>query len=153
MSDSRLYTILNALKGKIAADFTGASYSSGLDMRNRCIIGLIDQPPEVPYACVTFLDHTSEHGRSLGEYRMNPRFEIYLFVSGSSVEERTKQVLNLISDVIKNITANRFLGLGGGTIDDVLCQTTAIEGDRFGLENTAVGYIEVTTPFQSTTGV
>ena len=121
-------------------------------MTDRCVIGLLDQPPEVPYACVTFLDHTSEHGRSLGEYRMQPRFEIYLFVGGSSVELRTKNVLNLIADVIKNITANRFLGLDGGTIDDVLCQTTAIEGDKYGLQNTSIGYIEVTTPFQSTTG-
>lgn len=153
MADSRLYMILNALKGKIAADFTGAGDSSGLDMRNKCVIGLMDSPPEIPYACVTFLDHTSEHGRSLGEYRMSPRFEIYLFVAGENVTERTKNVLNLTADVIKNITADRFLGLGGGTIDDVLCQTTAIEGDRYGLENVAVGYIEVTTPFQSTTGV
>ncbi len=84
---------------------------------------------------------------------MQPRFEIYLFVGGSSVELRTRNVLNLTADVIKNITANRFLGLGGGTIDDVLCQTTAIEGDKYGLQNTAIGYIEVTTPFQSTTGV
>ena len=151
MPDSRVYRILNAIQGKVAADFS--LKSSALDMTGRVVLGSIADPPYVPFACVDFLDFTSVHGQTLGRYTMTPRFEIYCFVAGSDLSERVRASLNLSSDIIENLTADRFLGLGGGVIDDVLCQFTAIDGDRYGLEGIGIGYIEVSTPFQSATGI
>lgn len=155
MSDSTVYRILDALKGKVAADFT--SGHSGLDMTDRVIIGALGSTVMSPFACVDFIDFSTEHGLSMANYRMTARFEIYIFVSGSSLPDRLKNALNLTSDVIKNITADRFLGLRTESdaivIDDVLCNFTAVDGDRYGHDGYGIGYIEVTTPFQSRTGV
>ena len=151
MADSRVYRILDAIKGKVAADFT--SKSSALDMQNKCILGTIIDPPYLPYSCIDFLEYTTEHGPTLGRYTMTARFEVYLFVAGDDLPERMRAAINLCSDVIENITANRFLGLGGGVIDDVLCQFTAIDGNKYGIDGVGIGYIEITTPFQSSTGI
>lgn len=151
MADSRIWQILNAIKTKIAGSFP-AGYS-GVDLSNRVVIGALLDPPSIPYASVNFIDYTSEHGLDLGSYRMAGRFEVYCFIGGSSVEERTKNIMNLSSDIIKALTADRFLGLGGGVIDDTLCNFTAVQGDRYGLENVAIGYIEIICPFQSRSGV
>lgn len=155
MADASIYRVLNALKEKCATDFT-AGYSQ-IDMRNSVVIGATLEPSQVPFASVSFLDFTTERGLNLASFRMTPRFEIYCFCSGDSLADRTKNVLNLTSDIIKEITADRFLSLtnddGTRVIDDVICNFTAIEGDRYGLDGLAIGYIEVTTPFQSRTGV
>ncbi len=155
MSNATIYRVLEALQGKAATDFT-AGYS-GLDMRNSVVIGALLDPPRVPYASVSFIDYTSEQGLNLTSYRMNGRFEIYCFCGGADLADRTKNVLNLTSDIIKEITEDRFLGLANPdttrTIDNVICNFTAIEGDRFGLDGVAIGYIEATVTFQSRTGV
>ena len=151
MPDSRVYRILEAIQRKVAGDFS--LKSSGIDMDTRVIIGSVIDPPYVPFGCVHFIDFTTQHGPTLGRYSMMPRFEIYLYVSGPSLSERMKTTINLCSDVIENLTANRFLGLDAGTIDDTLCEFTAIDGDKYGLEGIGIGYIEVTTPFQSSTGI
>ena len=151
MADARIYRILDAIKSKVAADFT--SKSSAINMTDRVIIGSVADPPYVPFGCVFFLDFTTIHGATLGRYTMSPRFEIYLFTAGNDQAERARSTLNLCCDVIENLTADRFLGLGGGVIDDVLCQFTAVDGDQYGLENVGIGYIEVSTPFQSTSGI
>jgi len=122
-------------------------------MSNRVIIGTTIDPPYSPFGCCYFIDFTTQHGPSLGRYTMVPRYEIYLYIGGSSLSERMRATMNLCSDVIENLTADRFLGLGGGVIDDVLCEFTAMDGDKFGLEGMGIGYIEVTTPFQSATGI
>ena len=151
MADSRVYNVLVAIQGKVAADFS--SKTSELDMRNKCILGTIVEPPYLPYACASFIDFTTTHGPTLGRYTMVPRYEVYLFVAGGDLPERMKAALNLCSDVIENLTANRFLGLGGGVIDDVLCQFTALDGNKYGIDGVGIGYIEITTPFQSSTGI
>lgn len=154
-TDSTIFRVLDALKSKIGADFT--SDSSGVDMTGRVTIGSIIEPAVVPSASVAFIDYTTEHGRDLGSFRMTARFEAYIFTGGTTVEDRLKNTLNLTSDVIKNITADRFLGLRTESnrviIDDVLCNFTTVEGERYGLDGIGIGYIEVVTPFQSRTGV
>ena len=151
MSDSKTYEILNALKGKIGSDFTAKS--STLNLIDKVVIGSISDPPYIPFGCVSFIDFSTVHGATLGRYTMTPRFEIYVFVAGSNVSDRIRAAINLCSDVIENITSDRFLGLGGGVIDDVICQFSALDGDKFGIEGVGIGYIEVTTPFQSRTGI
>ena len=155
MSNATIYRVLEALQGKAATDFSAGH--SGLDMRNSVVIGALLDPPRIPYASVSFVDYTTEQGLNLASYRMNGRFEIYCFCGGANLADRTKNILNLTSDIIKEITADRFLGLANPdttrTIDNVICNFTAIEGDRFGLDNVAIGYIEVTVTFQSRTGI
>ena len=155
MANATIYRVLEALQTKAAQDFT--SEHSGLDMRNSVVIGALLDPPRAPYASVSFLDFTTEQGLNLASYRMSARYEIYCFCGGSNLADRSKNVLNLTSDIIKAITADRFLGLHNPdttrTIDNVICNFTAIEGDRFGLDGIAIGYIEVTVTFQSRTGI
>lgn len=151
MADSRIFQILEAIQRKCSANFS--SKTSGINMDTRVEIGTVIEPPFMPYGCVSFLDYTTEHGPTLGRYRMLARFEIYLYVGGGDVSERIQGALNLCSDVIESITADRFLGLGSGMLDDVMCDFTAIDGDKYGLEGVGIGYIEVSTPFQSSTGI
>lgn len=155
MSNATIYRVLEALQGKAAKDFS-AGYS-GLDMRNSVVIGDLLDPPRIPYASVAFVDYNTEQGLNLTSYRMNGRFEIFCFCGGSNLADRTKNVINLTSDIIKEITADRFLGLANPdttrTIDNVICNFTATEGDRFGLDGVAIGYIDVNVTFQSRTGV
>ena len=151
MPDSRVYRILEAIQGKVGSDFS--LKTSGINLSNKVILGSVVEPPYVPFACVHFIDFTSQHGPTLGRYQMMPRFEIYVYIGGGSLPERMKAAINLSSDIIENLTADRFLGLGGGVIDDVLCEFTAVDGDKYGLDNTGIGYIEVSTPFQSATGI
>jgi len=155
MANATIYRVLDALKSKAGADFT--SGYSGIDLRNKVNIGTLITPSMVPSASVAFIDYTTEHGLNLASFRMNARFEIYVFAGGVSVEDRLKNTINLTSDIIKNVTADRFLGLRTEenriVIDDVLCNFTAIEGERYGLDDIGIGYIEIITPFQSRTGV
>ena len=155
MADSTAYRILDALKGKVGADFT--SGHSGLNMTGRVVLGALGETVMSPFASVDFIDYTTEHGLSMANYRMTARYEIYVFVGGTNVADRLKNAINLTSDVIKNITADRFLGLRTESdaivVDDVICNFTAVDGDRYGHEGFGIGYIEVTTPFQSRTGV
>jgi len=151
MADSRIYQILQAIQNKVATDFT--SKSSGIDLTDSSIIGIVESPPYIPFACISFLEYTTEHGTHLGQYSMSPRFEVYVFIGGSDIEDRIKNSMNICSDIIENLTADRFLGLGSGYIDDILCNFTALDGDRYGLEGVGIGYIEVLTPFKSRTGI
>lgn len=155
MANATIYRVLEALQTKVAQDFSGDH--SGLDMRNSVAIGAFLDPPRVPYASVSFLDFSTEQGLNLASYRMIARYDIFCFCGGTNLSDRSKNVLNLTSDIIKAITADRFLGLANPdttrTIDNVICNFTAIEGDRFGLDNVAIGYIEVTVTFQSRTGI
>lgn len=151
MADSRIVRILEALVTKTAQDFT--SNFSAYDMQGKVIAGFISEPPYLPYGAVSFVDYTTQHGPTLGRYRSVARFEIYLYAAGDTPTTRVKRAMNLTSDVINSITANRFLGLDAGTIDDVLCNFTAVDGQNYGMENVGIGYIEVTTPFQSDGGI
>ena len=155
MANATIYRVLEALQTKTAQNFAG-EYSD-VDLRNAVVIGTVMEPPTVPYACVQFIDFTTEQGLNLASYRMTARYEIYVYQGGSSVQERSKNVQNLTSDVIKSITQDRFLGLtnddGGRLIDNVICNFTTVEGDRYGLDGVAIGYIEAVVTFQSRTGV
>ena len=153
--NATIYQVLEALQTKAGTSFVGGY--SGLDMTGRVVIGALLEPPTVPYASVSFTDYTTERGANLASYRMTGRFDVYCFAAGSSVTERTKNIVNLTSDIVKEITSDRFLGLtnddGTRMIDDVICNFTTVEGDKYGLDGMAIGYIEVTVPFQSRTGV
>lgn len=149
MADSKIRQIANAIKGKIAADY--ASDSSGLDLSNKVVIGAIIEPPYLPYASVVFVQSTSDYGQTMGRYRITANFEIYAFVGGSSVSDRTLNAMDLSSDMIKALTADRQLGIPS-IVDDIKCAFTAEDGDRYGIEGIGIGYIQIEVFYQTDTG-
>jgi hypothetical protein len=150
MPDCRIVKIHKKLQELIGVSF--AAGFSGIDMSGRVVRGMVDQPPMVPFSCIRFDDAIEDYGPTMGRYSGNAIFEIYCFIGGSSFQERGDQALNLSSDIISAITANRSLALPS-EVDDVKCDFTAIDGDKVGLNNIGIGYIRVTVKFQSDNGV
>ena len=141
--------ITEKIKELIAVDYS--SGDSGLDMRNAVQIGAIIDPPYIPFGCVVFVQSASEYGQSLGRYRITYTFEIYGFVGGGNVQERVVNAMDLCSDMVKSITADRQIGLSS-LVDDVKCAFTAEDGDRYGIEGAGIGYIQVEVYTQTDTG-
>lgn len=147
---SRTRQIAEKIKELIAVDFS--SGESGLDMQDKVQIGAIIDPPYVPFACVSFAQATSDFGQSLGRYRITNTFEVYAFVGGGDVEERTVNAMDLVEDMVEALVADRQIGLNS-IVDDIKCAFVAEDGDRYGIEGVGIGYIEVQVYSQSDTGI
>jgi len=147
---SRTRQITEKLKQLIAVDFSAGE--SALDMSNAVHIGAIIDPPYVPFACVSFVQASSEYGQSLGRYRITNTFEVYAFVGGGDVEERTINAMDLVEDMVEALCADRQIGLNA-IVDDIKCAFVAEDGDRYGIEGVGIGYIEVQVYSQSDTGI
>jgi len=147
---SRTRQIAEKIKELIAVDFS--SGESGLDMQDKVQIGAIIDPPYIPFACVSFAQATSDFGQSLGRYRITNTFEVYAFVGGGDVEERTVNAMDLVEDMVEALVANRQIGLNA-IVDDIKCAFVAEDGDRYGIEGVGIGYIEVQVYSQSDTGI
>ena len=147
---SRTRQIAEKIKDLIAADFSGGE--SALDMRNKVQIGAIIDPPYLPFACVSFVQASSDFGQSLGRYRITNTFEVYAFVGGGDVEERTVNAMDLVEDMVEALVVNRQIGLNS-IVDDIKCAFVAEDGDRYGIEGVGIGYIEVQVFSQSDTGI
>ena len=149
MADSKIRQIANAIKSKIAVSYAGET--SALDMSNKVVIGAVVEPPYIPFASVVFVQSTSDYGQTLGRYRITANFEIYAFVGGADVTERTLNAMDLTSDMIKALTADRQLGISS-IVDDIKCAFTAEDGDRYGIEGAGIGYIQIEVFYQTDTG-
>ena len=149
MADSKIRQIADAIKSKIAVSYAGET--SGIDLSNRVVMGAIIEPPYLPYGCVVFLQSTSDYGQTMGRYRITANFEAYGFVGGANVSERTLNAMDLASDMIKALTADRQLGIPS-VVDDIKCAFTAEDGDRYGIEGTGIGYIQIEVFYQTDTG-
>jgi hypothetical protein len=147
---SRSRQIIEKIKELVAVDFTAGE--SGLDMRNKVQVGAIIDPPYIPFGCVSFVQATSEYGQSLGRYRITNTFEVYAFVGGGDVEERTINAMDLVEDMVEALCADRQIGLNA-IVDDIKCAFVAEDGDRYGIEGVGIGYIEVQVYSQSDTGI
>ena len=147
---SRTRQITEKLRDLIAVDFSSAE--SGIDMQNTVQIGATIEPPYVPFACVSFAQAASEYGQSLGRYRITNTFEIYAFVGGADVEERTVNAMDLVEDMVEALCADRQIGLSS-IVDDIKCAFLAEDGDRYGIEGIGIGYIQVQVFSQSDTGI
>jgi hypothetical protein len=147
---SRTRQITEKLRDLIAVDFS--SGESGIDMSNSVQIGATIEPPYVPFACVSFSQASSEYGQSLGRYRITNTFEIYAFIGGGDVEERTINAMDLVEDMVKGLCVDRQIGLSS-IVDDIKCAFLAEDGDRYGIEGIGIGYIEVQVYSQSDTGI
>jgi len=147
---SRTRQITEKIKQLIAVDFSAGE--SALDMSNAVQIGAIIDPPYIPFACVSFVQASSEYGQSLGRYRITNTFEVYAFVGGGDVEERTINAMDLVEDMVEALCADRQIGLNA-IVDDIKCAFVAEDGDRYGIEGVGIGYIEVQVYSQSDTGI
>jgi hypothetical protein len=147
---SRTRQIAEKIKELIAVDYSGGE--SALDMQNKIQIGAIIDPPYIPFGCVSFVQASSEYGQSLGRYRITNTFEVYAFVGGGDVEERTVNAMDLVEDMVEALCANRQIGLNA-IVDDIKCAFVAEDGDRYGIEGVGIGYIEVQVYSQSDTGI
>ena len=87
----------------------------------------------------------------MGRYQGLAIFEAYLFIGGADDAERNDNAMNIASDGVEAITANRQLNLGS-LVDDVLVSYTAIDGDKFGLDGIGIGYLRISIKIQSSTG-
>lgn len=149
MSDSKIRQITSAIQSAVAVNY--AAQTSGVDLSNKVVIGAIIEPPYLPYASVVFLQSTSDYGQTMGRYRITATYEVYGFIGGSSVSDRTLNAMDLASDMIKVLTADRQLGIPS-IVDDIKCAFTAEDGDRYGIEGTGIGYIQVEVYYQTDTG-
>jgi len=147
---SRSRQIIEKIKELVAVDYTAGE--SGLDMRSKVQVGAIIDPPYIPFGCVSFVQATSEYGQSLGRYRITNTFEVYAFVGGGDVEERTIGAMDLVEDMVEALCADRQIGLSS-IVDDIKCAFVAEDGDRYGIEGVGIGYIEVQVYSQSDTGI
>ena len=150
MPDSKIRKITDAIKSKIAVSYVASGFSA-LDMSNRVVIGAVIEPPYIPFACVVFAQSTSNYGQTMGRYRITANFEIYAFVGGGDVSERTLNAMDLASDMIAALTADRQLGIPS-VVDDIKCAFTAEDGDRYGIEGAGIGYIQIEVFYQTDTG-
>ena len=147
---SRTRQITEKIKELVAVDYS--SGESGLDMQSKVQIGAIIDPPYIPFGCVSFVQASSEYGQSRGRYRITNTFEVYAFVGGGDVEERTVNAMDLVEDMVEALCANRQIGLNA-IVDDIKCAFVAEDGDRYGIEGVGIGYIEVQVYSQSDTGI
>tara|TARA_Y100001973_G_scaffold106151_1_gene182380 strand:+ start:1907 stop:2362 length:456 start_codon:yes stop_codon:yes gene_type:complete len=149
MADARLTTIHKKIQELLAVNHT--TYS-GVDLSGAVVRGSVVQPPYTPFGCVFFVDCVEQYeGATLGRYKATANFEAYLFVGGATVIERNDNALNLASDGVKALTANRQLGLGL-LVDDVLLSYTAVNGDKYGLSGIGIGMIRISVKFVSDDG-
>ncbi len=150
MSNTVQVTILNRLKVVIAADYN-AGYS-GLDLRDRVVIGAPIGANQVPSANITFIDTIEQQGRTLGRYLGESVYQIVCYAGGETLEARVQNAMNLAGDIQKAITSDRTLGLSGQT-QDVLVNFTALDGEEYGISQTGISLIEVRVTHQSIYGV
>lgn len=149
MPDSKTRQITDAIKTKIAVSYAGGF--SGVDMSNKVVIGSVVEPPYIPFACISFTQSTSEFGQTMGRFRVTASYDIYAFIGGGDVEERTLNAQDLASDIIEALTADRQLGISS-VVDDIKCAFTAEDGDRYSIEGAGIGYIQLDVFYQTDTG-
>ena len=106
---SRTRQIVEKIQEIIAVDYS--SGESGLNMQNKVQIGAILSTRLISFCGVSFVQATSDFGQSLGRYRITNTFEVYAFVGGANVEERTVNAMDLVEDMVEALVANRQIDL------------------------------------------
>tara|TARA_Y100001963_G_C6536616_1_gene333570 strand:- start:4 stop:456 length:453 start_codon:yes stop_codon:yes gene_type:complete len=150
MPDCPMVQIHKKIVELIAVNYSGLY--ANVDLTNNVIRGMVDQPPVVPYGCVRFVDAPEDYGPTMGRFQGTAQFDAFGFIGGGSSTERTDNALNLASDMITKITANRQLSLGT-LVDDVLCNFSAIDGEAVGISGVGICLVRISVRFRSETGV
>jgi hypothetical protein len=141
-----------AIATAIAANYAGGFSGLDLSAAGSVIRGIIPEPPILPFASLFLIDVIEQQGPTMGRYQGSMTFEIYAFCAGDSITERTDKAGQLAADIIKAITIDRSLGLGGA-VDDCLCSFRAIEGDKIGIPHSGCAFVQCVVTFQSEYGV
>ena len=149
MADSRITRIYKKIAELVASDYT--SGYSGLNLSSSVLRGSVDEPPYIPFGTVQFLESIEDFGPTMGRFQSTALFEVYCFVGGSDIADRSANTLNLISDMIEALTENRQLGIPD-YCDDIKCSFLAIDGDKYGIEGVGIGYIRAEVNWQSSSG-
>ena len=152
MSDSIQVQILTRLATIIASDFTSGFSGLNLSVSGKVKVGFLPRAPQIPSACVFYVDTIEQQGRTLGRYVGESVFQIVCYAGGNNMSSRIKKAMNLASDIQKSITQDRTLGLNGLT-EDVLVQQTALDGEEYGISQSAVALLEIRVTHQSEYGV
>ena len=150
MADSRIVQTHKKLQELIGVDYAAGFSGVNLSLDN-VVRGRIEAPPYVPFATIAYQGTNEEYGPTLGRYQGRSIFEVFAYVGGDSYQIRSDNSINLSFDIIKAITNDRSLGLGG-LIDDVICSQDSIDGDEVGLQSIGIGYVKITVSFQSDNG-
>ena len=150
MGDSRIVKIHKKIAELVAGDFSTGF--SGVDFTSRGFRYVNLDNILIPSVGVKFIDCIEKNTNvTLGRFRATATFEIYAFLNGTNNAERTDLSLNACSDMVGELVSNRQLGLGN-EVDDLLCDFTSIDGDVFGVDGVAVGYVRCKVFFQTETG-
>ena len=152
MADCIQVQILNKLQTIIAKDYSSGFSGLNLSTSGKVITGYVPRAPQIPSACIFYVDTIEQQGRTLGRYVGESVFQIVCYTGGFNISDRMKKAINLASDVQKSITSDRTLGLNGLT-EDVIVQQTALDGEEYGISQTAVALLEVRVSHQSQFGV
>ena len=152
MSDCIQVQILTRLAVIIAADYSSGFSGYNLSSTGKVITGFVPRAPQIPSACIFYVDTIEQQGRTLGRYVGESVYQIVCYTGGFDISTRMKKAINLASDIQKAITTDRTLGLNGLT-EDVIVQQTALDGEEYGISQTAVALLEIRVQHQSQFGV
>lgn len=141
----------DALATRCATDFSGGY--SGIDLTEAVYKGRFAEAPAIPSVYIGFISQTQTNGTTLTRYQGTMTFQLYCFTSGSNNYERTDRAVKLGADVQNRILEDRTLGLTAGRIDNIVVQSAAIDGDRYGFNQAGVCILEATITFVSDRGL
>tara|TARA_Y100001963_G_scaffold154896_1_gene244698 strand:- start:974 stop:1429 length:456 start_codon:yes stop_codon:yes gene_type:complete len=145
-------TVINRIKTVISSDYSAGFSGYDLSGAGSVVVGDLLSPPVVPCASIIYIDTIESQGRSLGRYSGTIRYQISAFTGGSNVQERIENALNLAADISKSLTSDRSMGLVG-TIEDLLVNRTALNGEEYQLEGLGIALLEVQVTFSNQFGV
>jgi len=145
-------TVLIRLESVIGQDYSSGFSGYDLSGAGSITVGAVDLAGMIPSASIVYVDTVEKHGRSLGRYQGDMRFQIIAYVGGESLSERVSNALDLSGDISKAITSDRTLGLSG-TVEDVLISRTALDGQEMGIPSVGIAMIEVSVSFSNKFGV
>jgi|SRR5210317_977102 len=140
-----------ALATRSAFDYS--SGYSGLNMEEAIYKGRFVEAPAVPSVYIGFISQTQQNGTTLTRYQGSMVFQLYCFTSGSNNYERTKKAVQLGADIQNRILEDRTLGLTAGRVDNIVIQSTAVDGERYGFNQLGICILEATIDFVSDRGL
>lgn len=143
--------VWDALATRSAFDYS--SGYSGLNMEEAIYKGRFVEAPAIPSVYIGYISGTQQNGTTLTRYQGDLTFQLYCFTSGSNNYDRTKKAVELGADIQNRILEDRTLGLTAGRVDNIVIASTAVDGDRYGFNQTGVCILQATVSFVSDRGI
>lgn len=143
--------VWDALATRSAFDYSEGY--SGLNMEEAIYKGRFVEAPAIPSVYIGYISGTQQNGTTLTRYQGDLTFQLYCFTSGSNNYDRTKKAVELGADIQNRILEDRTLGLTAGRVDNIVIASTAVDGDRYGFNQTGVCILQATVSFVSDRGI